>query len=50
MVITLLVEATIQRLAKKCGKRRSIQGIYKTFSGENYWKSVPCKPENQMEN
>ena len=36
MVISLLVEATIPRLAKKCGKIRGVQGIYKEFSGETY--------------
>jgi hypothetical protein len=38
MVITLLVEATIPSLAKKRGKRRGVQGIYKAFSGEAYRK------------
>jgi len=28
MVITLLVEATIPRLAKNYGKRRGVQGMY----------------------
>jgi len=40
MVITWLVEATIARLAKKCGKRQGVQWIYKRFSEETYWKSV----------
>jgi len=47
VVIAVFVEATIPRLAKKCGKRRDVQGMYKEFSEETNENQLLLSPSTR---